>query len=111
MADGIMRRVHTALVFASVSALLPGLLVYFGLEPELTAFIPLVLCVVPFFVPPGPALRHVTLGSMILMAMLIVLGSMSIGFLFVPAFVGLAVADDQARALTARGRAAIRPTA
>ena len=102
MGDPVVYRVRTALVFATVAALLPGLLVYLGVEPVLTAFIPSVLCVVPFFVRSGPLLRHATLGAMILMAVFIVLGSMSIGFLFVPAFVGLAVAADQARGCAAR---------
>ncbi len=97
MADVVTRRVRTAGVFASIAALLPAVLVFFGFEREPAAFVPVAVAALPLVVPAGPALRAAALAAAVLQAVYVVLVSMSVGALYVPSFVELAVAAHAAR--------------
>ena len=89
------RRAHFPEWFAFVYAVLAAALVVVAIEPVPTMAVPVVLTSLPLVF----AGRAVRLATLLLLGVFVVLGAMSVGGLFVPAVIALAIAADRARTL------------
>ena len=90
---------HRALWFAFVYALLAAVVLVFGVEAVWTLAIPPALCAVPLLVAvhgSTASVRRVTVICLLLLALFIFVGLMSVGGVFAPSAIALAVGINAA---------------
>jgi hypothetical protein len=93
----VTRRVRTAAVFAAAAAVLASCLVALGLQRTPVLILPVILASLPLLARSDGALRALTFVALIGVGLYVLLGAMTIGFLYVPSFVALLVAADVVR--------------
>ena len=84
---------YVALVCAGVAAAL----VYFGVEAEPIMALPVIITMLPFIARSFRQARVLRITSVVLLGTFAVLGILSVGFLFLPSVIALAIATAQVR--------------
>jgi len=95
--DARLLRALLIAIAAVVAAAAPAAFVYFGIQPVPTMIYPLIVGALPLLTRSAHAMRILALVASALMAVLVVLGALSVGHLFIPSLVLLLLTGLAAR--------------
>jgi hypothetical protein len=87
-------------IAAFLAAAVPAAYVYFGVQPVATMIYPVLVGALPLASRSAYFMRVLALVASALMAVLVILGALSVGFLFVPSLVLLLLTALAARQLS-----------